>query len=72
MAPHLLRCQGLEVAYYDFALGRLEATAPSTFAQSGLYQKIPLNYATYFKCMLFPMDGEMRSIAFLSDLHTNQ
>ena len=35
MAPHLLRCQGIAVAYYNFTLGRLEAGAPSTFAQSG-------------------------------------
>jgi hypothetical protein len=35
VAPHLQRCQGLAVAYYSFALGRLEAEAPSTFAQLG-------------------------------------
>jgi len=35
MPPHLLRCQGLAVADYSFALGRLEAGAPSTFAQLG-------------------------------------
>ena len=33
MAPHLLCCQGLAVDDYSFALGRLEAGAPSTFAQ---------------------------------------
>ena len=33
--PHLLRCQGLAVAYYGFTLGRLEATATSTFATIG-------------------------------------
>ena len=38
MIPHLLRCQGLAVVYYDFALGRLESGAPSTFAQLGLYK----------------------------------
>jgi hypothetical protein len=32
--PHLLRCQGLAVNDYSFALGRLEAGVPSTFAQS--------------------------------------
>jgi hypothetical protein len=36
MPPHLLRCQGLAVNDYSFALGRLEAGAPSTFAQLGL------------------------------------
>jgi len=35
MPPHLLRCQGLAVDNYSFALGRLEAGAPSTFDQSG-------------------------------------
>ncbi len=35
MIPHLLRCQGLAVNYYGFALGRLEYGAPSTFAQLG-------------------------------------
>ena len=33
MPSHLLCCQGLEVDDYSFALGRLEAGAPSTFAQ---------------------------------------
>jgi hypothetical protein len=33
--PHLLRCRGLAVEYYSFALGRLEAGVPSTFAQLG-------------------------------------
>ena len=44
MPPHLLRCQGLAVGDYSFALGRLskiplagEAGAPSTFAQLGSY-----------------------------------
>ena len=37
MPPHLQRCQGFAVAYYSFTLGRLEAGAPSTFAQSGFY-----------------------------------
>jgi hypothetical protein len=36
MSLHLLCCQGLAVANYSFALGRLEAGAPSTFAQLGL------------------------------------
>jgi hypothetical protein len=35
MIPHLLRCQGFAVVYYDFALGRLESGASSTFAQLG-------------------------------------
>jgi hypothetical protein len=35
--PHLLCCQGLAVGDYSFALGCLEAGAPSAFAQSGLY-----------------------------------
>jgi hypothetical protein len=45
MSPHLLRCQGLAVDNYSFALGRLtersgdpasgEAGATSTFAQLG-------------------------------------
>jgi len=34
-AAHLLCCQGLAVADYGFALGRLEAGAASIFAQSG-------------------------------------
>jgi len=37
MIPHLLRCQGLAVDYYGFALGRLESGASSTFAPLGLY-----------------------------------
>jgi hypothetical protein len=37
MSPHLLRCQGLAVDDYSFALGRLEAGATSTFAQLGSY-----------------------------------
>ena len=32
MIPHLLRCQGLAVIYYGFALRRLESEAPSAFA----------------------------------------
>jgi hypothetical protein len=36
MPPHLLRCQGLAVDDYSFALERLEAGTPSTFAQLGL------------------------------------
>jgi len=36
MIPHLLRCQGLAVIYYGFALGRLESEAPSAFALLGL------------------------------------
>ena len=36
MSPHLLRCQGLAVDDYSFALGRLEAGATSTFAQLGI------------------------------------
>jgi len=39
MIPHLLRCQGLAVVYYDFALGRLESGAPSTFAHFGYNKK---------------------------------
>ena len=35
MASHPLRCQGIAVGDYNFTLGRLEAGAPSTFAQSG-------------------------------------
>jgi hypothetical protein len=35
MIPHIQRCQGLVVVYYDFALGRLEYGVPSTFAQLG-------------------------------------
>ena len=40
MPPHLLRCQGLAVADYSFVLGRLEAGAPSTFAQIGYCIKL--------------------------------
>jgi hypothetical protein len=39
MSPHLLRCQGLAVDNYSFALGRLEAGATSAFAQLGLWSK---------------------------------
>jgi hypothetical protein len=39
MPPHLQRCQGFAVAHYSFTLGRLEAGAPSTFAQ--LEYKLP-------------------------------
>jgi hypothetical protein len=35
MSPHLLRCQGLAVEHYSFALGRLEAAATSTFSELG-------------------------------------
>ena len=35
MIPYLLRCRGLAVAYYSFALGRLGSGASSTFAQLG-------------------------------------
>jgi len=35
MILHLLRCQGIAVGDYSFNLGRLEATASSTFATSG-------------------------------------
>ena len=35
MIPHLLRCQGLAVKYYGFALGRLGSGAPSAFATTG-------------------------------------
>ena len=35
MMPHLLRCQGLAVKYYGFALGRLGSGAPSAFATTG-------------------------------------
>jgi hypothetical protein len=40
MSPHLLRCQGLAVDEYSFALGRLEAEATSTFAQLGLHSQL--------------------------------
>jgi hypothetical protein len=33
MIPHLLRCRGLAVVDYGFALGRLGSGASSTFAQ---------------------------------------
>ena len=35
MAPHLLRCQWIRVGHYTLNIGRLEAGAPSTFAQFG-------------------------------------
>jgi hypothetical protein len=35
MILHLLRYQGIAVAYYSFTFGRLEATASSTFVTSG-------------------------------------
>jgi len=51
MAPHLLRCQGFAVGNYSVTLGRLEAGAPSTFAQSGSHNRsnsIPLLKADFF------------------------
>jgi hypothetical protein len=33
--PHLLRCQGLAVKYYGFALGRLGSGTSSVFATTG-------------------------------------
>jgi hypothetical protein len=41
MILHLLRCQGISVAYYSFTLGRLEAAASSTFATSGIIVAVP-------------------------------
>ena len=41
MAPHLLRCQWIGVGDYTLNIGRLEAGAPSTFAQLGLNIIIP-------------------------------
>ena len=41
MAPHLLRCQWIGVDDYTLNIGRLEAGAPSTFAQLGLNIIIP-------------------------------
>ena len=35
MPPHLQRCQGIAVGDYSVTLGRLEAGAPSTFANQG-------------------------------------
>jgi len=40
MPPHLLRCQGIAVGHYSFTLGRLEAGAPSAFANQGRVIKI--------------------------------
>jgi len=40
MAPHLLRCQGIAVGPPDFTLGRLEAGAPSTFANQGTFKAL--------------------------------
>jgi len=40
MPHHLLRCQGLAADDYSFALGRLEAGAPSTFAQGWNLEKL--------------------------------
>ena len=40
MPPHFLRCQGLAVNDYSFALGRLETGAPSTFAQLVVLLKV--------------------------------
>jgi hypothetical protein len=43
MPPHLLRCQGIAVAYYSFTLGRLEAGAPSTLAHLGFKKSADFN-----------------------------
>src|SRR4030042_3758081 len=42
---HLLRCQGLAVKYYGFALGRLGSGKSSAFAKTGL--TIPLSQKKY-------------------------
>ena len=47
MAPHLLRCQWIGVGHYTLNIGRLEAGAPSTFAQLGFH-------------LSFDWDGELR------------
>ncbi len=44
MPPHLLRCQGIAAAYYSFTLGRLEAGAPSTFANQGIIKILLENH----------------------------
>jgi hypothetical protein len=47
MIPHLLRCQGLAVDYYGFALGRLGSGVSSTFAPSG-FNEIGSEKETYY------------------------
>ena len=48
---HLPRCQGLAVAYYNFTLGRLGATAFSAFATLGSSQiserTLPLTFSLF-------------------------
>jgi len=42
--PHLLRCQGLAVKYYRFALGRLGSEASSAFATAGFNRSGPPDF----------------------------
>jgi hypothetical protein len=48
MTPHLLRCQGLAVDDYGFALGRLGSGVSSTFAPLGF------NYLLFLAGMHYP------------------
>ena len=43
MMPYFLRCRGLAVDDYSFALGRLGPGAPATFAHLGFYNTSLLN-----------------------------
>jgi hypothetical protein len=57
MPPHLLRCQGLAVDDYSFALGRLEAGATSTFAQLGSNSPAFPGQDIPEDCSLIPQKG---------------
>ncbi len=70
MIPHLPRCQGLAVVYYGFALGRLEAGAPSTFAQLGFKNIIDLTDFYAFDNLLYNI-VYINSLRFTSDIQHN-
>jgi len=47
MIQHLLRCQGLGVAYYSLTLGRLGSAAPSAFATLGSSEETGVLFEEY-------------------------
>jgi len=67
MILHLLRCQRIAVAYYSFTLGRLEATASSTFATSGLTLSANKVIGSRFRVQACP---GLRLVAYASESAT--
>ena len=47
MIQHLLRCQGLGVAYYGLTLGRLGFAVPSAFATLGSSEEARVLFEEY-------------------------